>query len=223
MKNLVYGYVRVSSIRQSEEGQSIETQISKLKSYAKLHDFEIEEIFIDRGVSGAVPLFKRPMGRELLERVIKGDTILVTKLDRAFRSSVDALSCVDKLSKLDIKMHLLDFGGDVCSSDGAGRLFFAMLSAFSQFERERLGERVRETKFHMRQAGRFLGGSRTLGFQIDDQGYLVSDPKEQLIISKILRLRNQGLPLREIASKVSVPERTVSHSTVRRVLDRHHG
>lgn len=215
----VYAYVRVSTARQAEEGESLDAQERKLKGYALQQGWELEQILRDEGISGSVPLERRPAGELMLASLQRGDVIMATRLDRMFRSALDALQTVKGLTRLGVDLHLLDLGGSVVR-DGAARLFFTMVSAFAEFERERIGERIRDIKDDQRQRGRYLGGIRPLGYRIGPDGELVPNQSEMKLVRQILKLNEQGLALRAIADQVSTPARKVSYSTVRRILQR---
>ena len=85
-----YGYVRVSTLRQAEEGLSLEVQRRQLEGYALQHGLTLDRVFVEDGVSGAVPLANRPAGGALLALLEPGDVVLAAKLDRAFRSAFPA-------------------------------------------------------------------------------------------------------------------------------------
>ena len=95
----VYGYVRVSTKQQSEDGLSLDAQQRILEGYAMMQGLQIDHIFIERAVSGWKPFDTRPQGKLLAERLTKGDVILCSKLDRLFRSARDALTVSDDLKK----------------------------------------------------------------------------------------------------------------------------
>ena len=141
----VYAYVRVSTSRQAEEGESLDAQERKLGGYALQKSWELAEVYRDEAVSGSVPLEKRSAGNALMARLQKGDVVVSTRLDRMFRSALDALQTVRDFNNRGVDLHLLDLGGSVVR-DGAARLFFTMVSAFAEFERERIGERIRDIK-----------------------------------------------------------------------------
>lgn len=215
----VYAYVRVSTTRQAEEGESLDAQERKLEGYSLQKSWDMAKIYRDEGVSGSVPLDRRPAGQLLLAGLVRGDVVVSTRLDRMFRSALDALQTIRDLNERGVDLHLLDLGGSVVR-DGIARLFFTMVSAFAEFERERIGERIRDIKEDQRKRGRFLGGTRPLGYQVAADGGLVPDPDEVLLVEQIEQLAGRGVSLRAIANQVSTPSRQVSFSTVRRILQR---
>jgi putative DNA-invertase from lambdoid prophage Rac len=87
-----YRYARVSTVRQADEGESLEVQERTIAGYALMHGTKADQVFVERGVSGSKPLSDRPQGGALLAAMQPGDTIITPKLDRMFRSTLDALN-----------------------------------------------------------------------------------------------------------------------------------
>jgi DNA invertase Pin-like site-specific DNA recombinase len=54
-------------------------------------------VYVERGVSGATPFVERLKGRQLDARLRKGDILVAAKLDRMFRSALDALNVIEDL------------------------------------------------------------------------------------------------------------------------------
>jgi len=88
-----------------------------------------------------------------------GDIIITPKLDRMFRSAVDALNVLQELKDRGISLHMIDLGGDV-TGNGVSKLVFTILSAVAEAERDRIRERIRDVKRDQRRRGKFLGGTR---------------------------------------------------------------
>jgi putative DNA-invertase from lambdoid prophage Rac len=87
----VYGYCRVSTLRQANEGESLDVQQRQLEGYAHMHGLTFAEIAVEEGVSGSVPVEDRPVGGRLFAKLARGDIVIAAKLDRLFRSALDAL------------------------------------------------------------------------------------------------------------------------------------
>src|SRR5215212_9184442 len=124
----VYSYTRVSTQTQADEGESLGAQQRRVEGYAQMIDLTVDRHFVERGVSGSVPLSQRPQGAALLTLVQLGDTIITPKLDRMFRSSLDALDVLSKLKERGVSLHMIDLGGDV-TGNGISKLVFTILSA----------------------------------------------------------------------------------------------
>jgi putative DNA-invertase from lambdoid prophage Rac len=141
----VYGYVRVSTLNQAREGDSLEAQRKQVVAYAASKGFELPEdrIYVEAGVSGSVEFEARPEGQRLIESLESGDMLVFPKLDRAFRNTRDALNVLHLLKAQGISVHFIDLGGDV-TGNGVGAIVFTILAAFATFERERIANRIRE-------------------------------------------------------------------------------
>ena len=149
-----------------------------IAGYALMHGMKIDQTFVERGVSGSKPLSERPQGAALLAAIKPGDTVITPKLDRMFRSALDALGVLADLKKRGIALHMIDLGGDVISN-GVSKLVFTILSAVAEAERDRTRERIAEVKRDQRTRGRYLGGKPPFGWKVGDDGELVAIPEQQ--------------------------------------------
>ncbi len=120
----------------------------------------VDRIFIERGVSGAKPIGQRPEGAKLLGILQAGDVVIAAKLDRLFRSALDALEVHAQFIKRGIGLHLIDLGGDI--ANGLSKLFYTIAVAFAEAEHDRIRERLLGTKADQKKRGRFLGRHSTL-------------------------------------------------------------
>jgi putative DNA-invertase from lambdoid prophage Rac len=215
-----FGYLRVSTAEQAANGDSLETQRQQISGYAMMKSIELAEFFVEKGVSGSVPLAERPEGQRLLGTVKRGDAIITAKLDRAFRSAADALVTLEELKDQGVGLHMIDLGGDVCGN-GVGKLVFTILSAVAENERDRLRERIRDVKRHLAQQGVYGGGRRPFGFDVVD-ARLVPNATEQAALERMQGLRAEGKTLRDIAKVIaaefSLPE--MAAVTIKRILER---
>ena len=195
----IYGYLRVSSIMQVE-GDSLDTQAKQITAYAASKNWNVptENIYIEAGVSGSIDFNERPEGKRLISALKSGDTIIFTKLDRAFRNVRNAFNTLHELKQIGVNVHFLDLGGEV-TGNGIGAIVFAVMSAFSAFEKDRIATRIREVKQMQKAQGKFVGGRRAFGYQIVD-GRKQEREDEQRIISEMKLLRSAGNSYRSIAS-----------------------
>lgn len=195
----IYGYIRVSTLQQANEGDSLETQLKQITSYTSLKGYEIpsENFITERGVSGSIEFEKRPEGLKLFERLESGDVLIFSKLDRAFRNTRNALNTLHELKERGVSVHFIDLGGDV-TNDGIGSVIFTILSAFASFERDRMATRIREVKQVQKTEGRFLGGFTRFGYKVENDR-LVKDPNKQKIIKEMKDMKRRGMSLRRIS------------------------
>ena len=211
----IYGYVRVSTLQQANEGESLDTQLRQIQSYSVLkgYDIPLENYITERGVSGSLEFEKRPEGGKLFEQLTSGDVLIFSKLDRAFRNTRNALNTLHELKQRGVSVHFIDLGGDV-TNDGIGSVIFTILSAFATFERERIATRIREVKQVQKSDGKFLGGFTRFGYKVED-ARLIPNPEEQLIIREMRDMKRRGMSLRRISAWLNRAHGVqMSHSTV---------
>lgn len=173
-KRRAFGYVRVSTNSQAQDGDSLSVQEQTIRLVCQLEGYDLQGIYSDPAVSGSVPFARREGGAAILAKVQSGDVIVGVKLDRCFRSGHDALGTLADLKKRGVGLHLKDLGGDVTSSN-VSALVFGLLSAVAEFERSRIAERVRDVKANQRSRGRYLGGDAPAGH------VLVLDPETAML------------------------------------------
>jgi putative DNA-invertase from lambdoid prophage Rac len=210
-----FGYARVSTTMQAEEGESLDVQQRVIAGYATMHGMKVGKVFVERGVSGSKPLGERPEGGTLLATPKPGDVVITPKLDRMFRSALDPLDVMGAMKKTGISLHMIDLGGDTTGND-VSKLMFTILAAVAEGDCTR--ERVAEVKRDQKNRGRYLGGIVPFGYTLGDDGKLVPVPAQQKAIARMRKLREQGLKLRAIAAKMTAAGHPISHVGVRNIL-----
>ena len=153
----------------------------------------------------------------LFAQLERGDIVIAVKLDRLFRSALDALRVVESLKTRGVKLHLLDLGGDI-AGNGLSKLFLTIAAAFAEAERDRIRERIGQVKADQKARGRYLGGKVPFGFRRGDDGELVPHEAEQEAIREMAALRAQGEALRAIATAMAAKGHRISHEGVAGVL-----
>ncbi|WP_116614049.1 recombinase family protein [Paraburkholderia unamae] len=100
---------------------------------------------------------QRPKFKVLIEHKLeKGDTLIVTKIDRLGRNLLDVKQTIDALMSRGVKIHVLQMGGmDITSP--AGALMLNMLAMFAEFERGLLIERTKSGLERAKAQGKTLG------------------------------------------------------------------
>jgi len=157
-------YLRVSTEEQRER-QSIATQRDFAVRYTDLHQLPIHAVYADDGVSGTVPVDRRPEGARLLRdaRLKKFDQLLVYKLDRLGRETRLTLEAVAELEKCGVRVRSMTEEFD--SQTPIGRLMITMLSGFAAHEREVIRERSMAGTERKAEAGVWLGGITPYGYR----------------------------------------------------------
>lgn len=131
---MIYAYCRVSTKGQLD-GNSIEEQTATIK--AKYPQAEV----IVESYSGAK---ERPEFLGMIEKCVKGDTVVVTKLDRFCRTTKEGLEYIDQLMKKGVSIHIMNMG--LIEDTAMGRLIVTNLLAFAEFERAMIIERTQGGK-----------------------------------------------------------------------------
>lgn len=141
------GYARVST-----EDQSCQPQLDALQRAS------CEKTFTDEGVSGK--LGSRPGLDECLAYLRAGDTLVITKLDRLGRSLKNLIELSASLGERGVGLKVLDQGIDTTTP--IGRMFFHVVGAFAEFERDLIVERTLAGLATARAAGKVGGRPRKL-------------------------------------------------------------
>ena len=102
----------------------------------------------------------RPIFEAVLAKLKKGDTLVVWSLDRAFRSTVEAIQQAEDLRKREIEFQIVNLGADTSSADGM--LIFTVIAAMAEHERKRLSERTKQGLEAARKRGVKLGPKRKM-------------------------------------------------------------
>lgn len=144
----VFAYARVSTAEQVTSNQ---------REQIAAAGYDIKDgRFIEEQISGSVCAFQRPGFKRLIDKLEAGDTLVVSKLDRIGRDSIDVQSTVEYFTKNDIRLIVLQLGNlDLTSSSGA--LMVKMLAAVADFERELIIERVQAGLARAKSEGKTLG------------------------------------------------------------------
>lgn len=169
--NTKVGYGRVSTLEQN-----------LLLQRNALEDEGCTQIFLDEGVSGTVPPEQRPELSKCLAYLRPGDTLMVWKLDRLGRNTLDVLTFSDKLQKDGVVFKSIT--EEISTKGPMGRMWFVLLAAIAQMERDVIVERTLAGLAAARAQGRIGGRPKSLDMKKVKQARLLYDA---------------GIPVKEIA------------------------
>lgn len=180
--NRAVAYLRVST---EEQAASIVAQRSAIELEAMKRGLNIVAWQEDNGVSGTLDPYRRPALKAALNALAhnEADRLIVAKLDRFARNTIDALT-IDTLAHK--QGWAIVFGDlDIDTGTAAGRLVLTNFAALAQFERDRISERTREALAVKRSQGVTLGRPAVLA---------------AAIVKRIVDERQDGKSLRAIAA-----------------------
>lgn len=181
---MIYGYARVSTVTQSRDGNSLEDQENTLKEYG------CQEI-VTEAYSGKT--MDRPQFKTLINKLVEGDTLVVTKLDRFARTTVEGVQTVQDLFNKGIKVHILNMG--LVEDTNIGRLILTIMLAFAEYERGMIVERTQMGKAIAKQCPNFREGR----------------PKKytEVQIKHAVALLGQGLSYNEVVAITGISKSTL--------------
>ena len=143
-----FAYARVSKFDQDPQNQLGEIAAA---------GFRVEpHRVVTETISGSMSIEQRQGFARLLDKMERGDVLVVTKLDRLGRDAIDVSTTVARLEEMGIRVHCLALGGvDLTSS--AGKLTMGVINAVAQFERDLLIERTQSGLARAKAQGKPLG------------------------------------------------------------------
>jgi DNA invertase Pin-like site-specific DNA recombinase len=214
-----YAYMRVSTTEQVD-GTSLDNQKRECKGLAMTHAVYIDRYINDGGVSGADPFFERLQHHDV--QLVKGDVVIVAKLDRFSRDAADALQTIGELKSRGVRLIINGHGDVTDDSNIVARLMLEIMAVFAGHERRVIKERQKTGQAAKRAAGGHIGGSAKFGYQVGGVGKearLVADERQQEALAFARKLREDGVSFRVIAGAIwEEYQIKVSHEAVRKAL-----
>lgn len=181
-----YGYARVST-----QGQDLEIQLKQIQDYAKFREIELVGIFQDKA-SG------KDINREDFKRMLKTleanpqgvNAIIISKLDRMGRSLLDLINTTKWLESQQI--GLISITNSIDTTTKEGRLFFYIMGALGEYERELIMERTK------------IGRDAAI-----EKGVKMGKPTKIIPVDEVNRLLAEGVSKSAIARKFNVHRTTI--------------
>jgi DNA invertase Pin-like site-specific DNA recombinase len=196
-----FGYCRVSTAGQAEDGVSLEAQEARIAAWCLANDVELARVFTDAGLSGK-RADNRPALQEALDAVSKeGGVLIVYSLSRLARSTKDTIAIGERLAKAGA--DLVSLSERIDTTTAAGKMIFRMLAVLAEFERDLVSERTKTALAHKKAKGQRCG-QIPFGFSVAEDGVtLVSNSAEQEAIALVRQLRADGLSIRKIVDEMN--------------------
>lgn len=173
-------YIRVSTQEQAQEGLSLEAQEKLLRKYCVDNGFDVVGVYADEGISGK-DIHHRPQFISMMVGADKHefDTIVIWKLSRFSRSTIDLLQCCKRLEKSGVALK--SYSEQIDTGSAMGNLLLTILGAVAQFERDTVSENVKMVAQYRANQGKRTC-SYVLGYHRDGKDSLKINPEEAEIV-----------------------------------------
>lgn len=196
---MVYGYIRVSTDRQTVENQRFE-----IKRFCKKESIKVD-FWIEETISGTKDVDKRKLG-ELLSKLKKGDILICSELSRLGRNLLMIMSILNECMKNEIQVWTIKDNYRLGSDISSKVLAFAF-SLSAEIERNLISQRTKEALARKKAEGIHIGRPK---------GVLSKSVKLTGCEGEILQLLVQGKSQVEISKKMKV-----ARGTLIRFIKRH--
>lgn len=183
-----YSYLRIST----NKGQTTENQ----RKVVLDGGFAVDVWCSEDGVSGSIKATDRPVFKDMLSKMVAGDTLIVTMVDRLGRSASDILNVVEMLKAMSVRVRILQFDGiDITSS--VGKMMLTCMGAMAELERNILIERTNAGLERTKAQGTILGPKLTITPDV---------------MATLVSRKAAGATLDTLAKEYGVPRNTIARN-----------
>ena len=184
-----YGYCRVSS-KSQEDNNSLEIQRNAILN--KYVDAQI----IEEQFTGTTT--DRPKFNELVDNLKKGDYLIVYKLDRFARTTIEGMALIEELDKRGVIVEILNFGTVQGGVTSENKLMLQIMLAFAEYERDMIVQRTesgkkakmeRDENATMGRPKKFKRGQREQALKLLAEGHSYNQVAEMTGISRRTLIR----------------------------------
>ena len=189
---MIYGYLRVSTDKQTLENQEFE-----INNFCQNENMEVY-LWITETISGTIPLEKRKLSR-VLKALRKDDILICSEISRLGRNLFQIMSILNMCMQKDVQVWTIKDNYRLGSDIQSKVLAFAF-SLSAEIERNLISQRTKEALARIKASGRKLGrptGSKNKKY--------VLDGKEELL----QKLLDEGLKKTQIARKLSISTKSI--------------
>ena len=211
-------YTRKSSEEGLEQAfNSLDAQREACEAYVASQRHEgwvlVPDRYDDGGISGGT--LDRPALKRLMSNIEAGlvDIVVVYKVDRLSRALMDFSKLVDTFEQHHVSFVSVTQQFNTTTS--MGRLTLNILLSFAQFEREVIGERIRDKFAASRKKGMWMGGWAPLGYDVKDRKLVINEAEAKLvrkIFERFVVLESMTALVKELAEQGETTKRRVTQT-----------
>lgn len=178
---MIYSYIRVST-----NMQNVSNQRDEINRYCDLNGLKIDKS-IEIEISSRKDIRMRRLD-ELLDKLSDGDMLIVTELSRLGRNTAEVINLIDTLIKMNVEVRILKQNLFIKQHDPMNKMLVTILSMFSEFERDIISQRTKESLQNLKDRGITLGKPKGT----------IQSSKYDEDKDKIVELLNLGLSYRKV-------------------------
>lgn len=189
---MIYGYVRVSTDKQSTENQRFE-----IEKFSKLKNFRVDR-WVEEVISGTKDVADRQLGK-VLKQIRKGDILITTELSRLGRNLMQVMSFLHQCMEKDVIVLTVKERYELGNNINSKILAFAF-SLSAEIERNLISQRTKEALARKKYEGTKLGrpkGGKSIQYKLtgkeDQIRRLLNENRSKIYISKKLGVNRQTL------------------------------
>lgn len=194
-------YTRVSTEDQAKSGLGLDAQRNACLQYIERNGGGEWLEFCDEAVSGALRMEDREELTNALAALEKGDILLIARRDRLGRDVIHNAIIEREIIKKKAKIISVSQDNEFMDA-GMSQLMKTVLDAFAQYERYEIRRRTKLALHEKKKQGKRVGYI-PYGYRLRDETYLERNPDEQIIVEKMVKWKDLGHSLREIAEHLN--------------------
>jgi site-specific DNA recombinase len=200
-------YARVSTEDQAKEGFSIAAQVKRLNAYCKARGWVVAGEYLDEGHSGRS--IERPAYKSMMSEIDKWDVLVVLKMDRIHRNSINFTFMMNALKDAGKEFNSMQESFDTTTA--MGRFVMDIIQRIAQLESEQIGERVKVGMTQKAKKGKgLLGFPAPYGYVWEGHD-LIQSPQQAEVVRQIYREYLACCPISQIAARLNFLQIPTKH------------